>query len=102
MKKAKKSKSVLPGDVPKRILNEFSPEFSTPMCKIFNNISKSGHWPKVWRIEYGTALQKKQNPETEDDLRIISLTKFFSKVYERFIVSCTMLVTIWIGANMGP
>ena len=86
-KNSKKSKSVLPGDVPKRILTEFSPEFSSPMCKIFNKISKSGHWPKSWRIEYGTALQKKQNPETEDDLRIISLTKFFSKVYERFVVS---------------
>ena len=87
IKSSKKSKSVLPGVVPKRILTEFSPEFSSPMCKIFNKISKSGHWSKSWRIEYGTALQKKQNPETEDDLRIISLTKFFGKVYERFVVS---------------
>ena len=38
-------------------------------------------------MEYGTPLQKQPSPETEDHLRIISLTPFFSKVYERFVVS---------------
>ena len=87
MAKDQNVKKVKISTVPKRLLTEFSPEFASPMCKIFNKISRSGHWPKAWRIEYGAALQKKQNPDTEDDLRIISLTKFFSKVYERFVVS---------------
>ena len=77
IKKAKKPNSVVPGDVPKRIIEEFSPEFASPMCKIYNKISETGHWPKSWRVEYGTPLQKKSNPAVEDDLRIISLTSFF-------------------------
>ena len=44
--KSKKTKSAVPGDVPRRIVQEFSPEMATPMCKIFSNIAKSGHWPK--------------------------------------------------------
>ena len=34
IKKAKKPNSVVPGDVPKRIIEECSPEFASPMCKI--------------------------------------------------------------------
>ena len=87
IKKSKKPKSVVPGDVPKQIVQEFSPEFATPMAKIFDHISKTGHWPKSWRTEFGIALQKQPNPVDEDHLRIISLTAFFSKVFERFVVS---------------
>ena len=84
--KSKKPKSVVPGDVPKRIVEEFSPELATPMHRIYRNIAKSGHWPKSWRTEFGTALQKQPNPTNEEQLRIISLTSFFSKVFERFVV----------------
>jgi hypothetical protein len=84
---AKKPKSAVPGDLPKRIVQEFSPELAEPACKIFANIAKSGHWPKSWRVEYGLPLQKQANPVNEDQLRIISLTSFFSKVFERFVVS---------------
>ena len=36
--KSKKPKSVVPGDVPKRIVQEFSPELSTPMHRMYTNI----------------------------------------------------------------
>ena len=51
------------------------------------NIVRTGEWPKPWRTEYGIPLEKVTNPIIEDDLRIISLTSFLSKVSEQFIIS---------------
>ena len=74
------------------------------MCAVYNNIAKSAKqgpakWPSSWRLEYGTPLQKITNPLTEDDLRVISLTPFFSKVMERFVVKWLMF---YIGSKMDP
>ena len=74
MKQSKKPKSAVPGDIPKTLLNECSPELSIPVCKIFRNVLKTFEWPKQWRVEYGVPLQKVSNQENEDQLRIISLT----------------------------
>ena len=45
----------------------------------------SGVWPDEWKLEYVTPIGKKPYPESEDDLRPISLTPFFSKVAEKFV-----------------
>ena len=101
---ANKPKSGVPGDMPKRLVTEFSPELSVPMCSIFNNIAKSARqgrakWPSSWKLEYGTALQKIPNPLTEDDLTVIALTSFFSKVMEKFVVQWLMF---YVGSKMDP
>ena len=79
IRKTKKPKSSVPGDLPRRIVQEFGPELAAPAGKIFRNIVKTGHWPKPWRTEYGSPLQKEPNPVTEDQLRIISLTNFLAQ-----------------------
>ena len=56
------------------------------MCRILNNIFQNAHWPESWKHEFVTPLAKITNPESEDDLRPISLTNFFSKVAEHFVV----------------
>ena len=38
IKAAKKPKSGVPGDLPRRLVNEFSPELSQTMCSIFNSV----------------------------------------------------------------
>ena len=83
---AKKPNSGVPGDMPSSIIKEFAPELATPASKIINNIVQSCEWPANWKLEYVTAIGKIPIPETEDDLRPISLTPFFSKVTEHFIV----------------
>ena len=88
---ANKPKSGVPGDLPKKLVNEFGPEISVPVTRIFNNIIKTAKqgpakWPDTWKQEFGTPLQKLPEPQSEDDLRIISLTAFFSKVMEKFVV----------------
>ena len=86
IEKSKKPKSEVPGDLRKRLLTEFAPELATPMTKIFQNIINSQQWPSMWKTEFGIPLQKVPNPIDEDQLRVISLTPFFSKVTERFVV----------------
>ena len=87
IKAANKPKSGVPGDLPRSITQEFSVELAKPLCKIINNIFKSAEWPADWLVEYVTPLGKVSIPETEDDLRPISLTNFFSKVTEHLVVT---------------
>ena len=82
----KKTKSGVPGDMPEKLVSEFAPELAKPLAKVFNKIVDTGKWPAQWKIEHGIPLQKVNNPETEDDVRVISLTPFFSKVMEKFII----------------
>ena len=41
----------------------------------------------MWKTEYVTAIPKKSHPESLNDLRNISCTALFSKVYEGFILA---------------
>ena len=104
IKAANKPKSGVPGDLPRRLVSEFAPELSKPMCNIFHNIAQSAKqgtakWPTSWKREFGTPLQKVPDPVTEDDLRIISLTPFFSKVIEKFVVEWLMF---YVGSKLDP
>ena len=75
-------------------MSEFSPELATPVSRIINSIVQSNEWPSQWKMEFVTAIGKIPLPETEDDLRPISLTPFFSKVTEHFLV---MWLLTYIG-----
>ena len=94
---AKKPKGGVPGDLPKKLVNEFAPELATPMTKIYQSIVHSQQWPSMWRTEYGIPLQKVPDPVNEDQLRIISLTAFFSKVFEQFVIEW---LVFYIGDKM--
>ena len=67
-------------------MNEFAPELALPMTKIFQNIIEKQEWRSMWKKELGIPLQKVPNPANEDQLRVISLTPFFSKVFEKFVI----------------
>ena len=86
IKAAKKPRSSVPGDLPCEIVKEFAVELALPLHKLLNNIVKSAIWPEQWRMEYITPIGKIPYPESEDDLRPIALTAFFSKVMEQFVV----------------
>ena len=83
---AKKPKVGVPGDLPKKLIKEFAPELAIPITKIFQTIIKQQKWPSSWKIENGIPLQKVKDPINEDQLRIISLTAFFSKIMEQFVM----------------
>ena len=81
---------LLPGDLPRTLINECSSQLSVPVCRIFQNILKTFQWPKQWRVEYGVPLQKVLNPKDEDQLRVISLTSYYSKLFESFVIDWLM------------
>ena len=83
---AKKPRSGVPNDLPKMITQEFAPELSVPVSRIINSIAKTAEWPSQWKLEHVVPIGKIPMPESEDDLRPISLTAFFSKVTEHFVV----------------
>ena len=102
--KANKPKSGVPGDLPRRIVSEFAPELSLPVKMIFKSIldsCKQGpvKWPDNWKKEVGVPLQKVEDPKNEDDLRVISLTSFFSKILESFVIDWLMF---YIGDQIDP
>ena len=86
IKAAKKPQSGVPGDLPSQILKEFSVELAYPLHKLLNKIVQTAKWPSQYKLEYITPIGKIPQPETEDDLRPIALTAFFSKVMEHFVV----------------
>ena len=55
--KAKKPKSSVPGDIPRKIMIEFTPEFSAPVTRIFNKITLSSTYPADWLREYQTPFK---------------------------------------------
>ena len=87
-KNAKNTKGGVSGDLPVKLAKEFGQELSIPAARIFNNIVQTGKWPKRWKAEQGIALNKvkPKQPESESDLRIISLTPFLSKCFESIVM----------------
>ena len=61
----KKSKAGRNGELPKRLVDEFSTELSEPLSIMLNNITKAGHWPQHWKLEHGIPLKKIPEPVNE-------------------------------------
>ena len=91
MRKCKKTKSAVPGEIPARLRQEYIVELATPAAIIFNNIAQTAIWPQSWKAEYGTVLKKTNIPEDESQLRIISITYQLSTLMERFIIDWLMV-----------
>ena len=85
IRKMKKKTSVVTGDIPWRIISEFSVELSTPLSNIYNSATLAGVWPDLWKHEYVTPAPKVHPPTNTDDLRKISGTKNLSKLYEALL-----------------
>ena len=83
--KAKKPNGLVPGDLPKKVVQKCAATLAIPATVVFNQITKVAQFPRKWKIEHQLALPKVFPPESEDELRNIAKTTFFSKVYESFI-----------------
>lgn len=83
LRKFRKPKSMVQGDIFSKIVNDVAPALSIPLTHIFNSITISQCRPSSWKVEYVTPIPKKAVPETTNDLRNISCTQLFSKLYER-------------------
>ena len=91
--KFRKPKSKVQGDIFPNLVNRAAPFLSVPLTHIFNSITITHDWPDLWKIEYVTPIPKKGIPQTANDLRNISCTQLFSKLYESFVLE-------WVTAQV--
>ena len=83
--KAKKPNGLIPGDLPPKLVKAFPELLAGPVTEIYNSITRTASYPEQWKVEHQIALPKVYPPQSEDELRNISKTQFFSKVYESFV-----------------
>ena len=86
LKSFKKPKSMVAGDIFPCLINRTAHVLACPLSHIYNCITESGEWPSPWKIEYVTPIPKKTIPQGPNDLRNISCTQLFSKVYESWVL----------------
>ena len=72
-------------DPPRDLLRDAAPEFAPPLLILFNQIVKSGVWPRTWKEEQTRMIPKQRNVAELNHLRPIVLTPYFSKVLEHIL-----------------
>ena len=73
------------GDIPIKLISEFSVELAFPIAHIINFCLKSGTYPNLWKMESVTPAPKVFPPESLKDLRKISGLLNFSKITDKII-----------------
>ena len=66
LKSSKKPNSLIPGDLPVKLVKEFTPELAVPITKIYNRITQTAEYPRQWVTEYQLAIPKVKAPLSED------------------------------------
>ena len=85
---AKKTNSMVNGDLFPKTINKCAPFLAWPLSAIYNEILISYIWPVNWKREYVTLIPKKATPKDFPDLRNISCTLFVSKIFEKHVLTC--------------
>ena len=85
----------MPGDIPVKLLNEFLPELTAPIAAIYREAIETHSWPGSYKKEHHIPINKVPNPQSEDDLRNLGLTPFFSKRLEWILIQ-------WIWPYISP
>ena len=88
LKDTKKTKSMVTGDIFPKLVERCAAYLAWPLSAIFNQIIRTYVWPLHWKKEFITLIPKKSSPDDFCDLRNISCTIFFSKVFERYVLQC--------------
>ena len=93
--KLKNTKSTFHIDLPNKVRKEFSVDVTPPVANIINTSLMDGEYPQLWKHEIVTPVPKVTHPKTMKDLRKISSTSDYSKVYESFLKD-------WIMEDITP
>ena len=80
-------KSLGPGDLPQKLLQEFAPELATPFCDIINCALKSNLFPDAYKKAEIIPIPKVNPPRSLSDLRPISKTPIGGKMIEKVLIS---------------
>ena len=85
IKKRNHKATTLDGDLPIRIIKEFSVELSLPLAHLVSSCMSVGQYPNLWKVEYVTPVTKIYPPEKRKDLRKISCLLNFSKIADKVV-----------------
>ena len=80
-------KSLGPGDFPRKILQEFAPEFALPFSDIVNCSIKTGVFPEAYKKAEIVPIPKVNPPRALSDLRPISKTPVGGKIIEKVLMA---------------
>ena len=80
-------KSLGPGDFPRKLLQEFAPEFATPFSDIVNCAIKTGVFPDAYKKAEIIPIPKVNPPRALSDLRPISKTPVGGKIIEKVLMA---------------
>ena len=86
LRKFKKPKSTVPGDIFPKLVTQFADFLAVPLADIYNCNTVTKEWPRCWKREFVTIIPKKTSPDSLADLRNISCTLLASKVYESYVL----------------
>ena len=79
------SKSNVPGDVPAKILKQFSKHLARPVQNVINTSIVEGKWPDIFKLEVVTPVPKEFPPKSIEQLRNISGLLNLDKIAEKLI-----------------
>ena len=85
IKKMNKKAATVPGDLPMRLIAEFSVEIAFPLAHIITTCIQSGTYPHLYKEENVTPVPKVFPPGNLKDLRKISGLFNFSKIMDKII-----------------
>ena len=85
LNRLKKTKSTLPIDIPDKLRQECAAHLVGPLTVIMNNCLTQSEYPELWKQEWVTPAPKITNPVEIRDLRKISCTSAYSKVFEGYL-----------------
>ena len=86
LKKMKKPKSRLRGDIDPRLNVKYCDVLAFPLAYMYNLISSTGKWPDLWKLENVTVIPKNSCPSSLSELRNLSCTPLYSKLLESFVL----------------
>ena len=85
LKYLKKTRSTLPIDIPDKLRQDCSLFLAGPLTAIINNSLTLAKYPAVWKQEWVTPAPKVTHPKEISDLRKISSTSDYSKLFEGYL-----------------
>ena len=86
IKRGRKTKSSVPGELPAKLRHEFGPELAEPAAIVFNQITTTGLWPDHWKEGSAVSLKKVPDPKDETETRLIEITYFMSLQMEKIVL----------------
>lgn len=83
LKKFKKPKSMVRGDLFPDLVSKYADQLAVPLTAIYNEITESKIWPRIWKNESVTIIPKTRTPSDIRQLRNISCTMLAQKSMSR-------------------